>query len=170
MQKRLAGKVALVTGGTSGIGAGAVRRLAAEGAAVVFTGSNAAAAADLVPRHGEGGLLAAAAAEATAAAKAEAEAEVEEGAGADAEMEESGADAEAEAERLEAEQRQRPHNLLQAMDEARCVCVCVRACVCVCVCARARVCAGHARDRPAAPHRRDPRPPARYMHIRIIYA
>ena len=44
MNKRLAGKVALITGGTSGIGAGAVRRLAAEGALVVFTGSNAAAA------------------------------------------------------------------------------------------------------------------------------
>jgi 3(or 17)beta-hydroxysteroid dehydrogenase len=44
---RLAGKVALVTGGTSGIGAGAVRRLAAEGARVIFTGSNQAAAAQL---------------------------------------------------------------------------------------------------------------------------
>ena len=52
MQKRLAGKVALVTGGTSGIGAGAVRRLAAEGVAVVFTGSNAAAAADLCGETG----------------------------------------------------------------------------------------------------------------------
>jgi len=41
---RLAGKVALVTGGTSGIGAGTVRRLCAEGALVVFTGSNADAA------------------------------------------------------------------------------------------------------------------------------
>ncbi|WP_395336480.1 SDR family oxidoreductase [Novosphingobium sp. BL-8H] len=42
--KRLEGKVALVTGGTSGIGAGAVKRLCAEGARVVFTGSNRAAA------------------------------------------------------------------------------------------------------------------------------
>lgn len=41
---RLAGRVALVTGGTSGIGAGAVERLSAEGARVVFTGSNQAAA------------------------------------------------------------------------------------------------------------------------------
>ncbi len=42
---RLAGKVALVTGGTAGIGAGAVARLVTEGARVVFTGSNAPAAA-----------------------------------------------------------------------------------------------------------------------------
>lgn len=41
---RLVGKVALVTGGTSGIGAGTVRRLVAEGARVIFTGSNEAAA------------------------------------------------------------------------------------------------------------------------------
>jgi 3(or 17)beta-hydroxysteroid dehydrogenase len=46
------GRVALVTGGTSGIGAGTVERLAAEGAAVVFTGSNAAAAAELAARTG----------------------------------------------------------------------------------------------------------------------
>lgn len=44
MTERLSGKVALVTGGTSGIGAGTVRRLVAEGARVMFTGSNEAAA------------------------------------------------------------------------------------------------------------------------------
>ena len=42
MSGRFHGKVALITGGTSGIGAGTVRRLASEGAKVVFTGSNAA--------------------------------------------------------------------------------------------------------------------------------
>jgi 3(or 17)beta-hydroxysteroid dehydrogenase len=52
VSKRLEGKVALVTGGTSGIGAGAVRRLVSEGAKVVFTGSNAAAAAALVAETG----------------------------------------------------------------------------------------------------------------------
>ncbi|WP_320076703.1 SDR family oxidoreductase [Novosphingobium ovatum] len=41
MANRLEGKVALVTGGTGGIGAGTVRRLAAEGAKVIFTGSKA---------------------------------------------------------------------------------------------------------------------------------
>jgi 3(or 17)beta-hydroxysteroid dehydrogenase len=52
MEKRLQGKVALVTGGTSGIGAGTVRRLAAEGAWVAFTGSNAAAAERLTGETG----------------------------------------------------------------------------------------------------------------------
>ena len=52
MGKRLEGKVALVTGGTSGIGAGAVRRLTADGAKVVFTGSNAQAAAELCAETG----------------------------------------------------------------------------------------------------------------------
>ncbi len=52
MDERLHGKVALVTGGTSGIGAGAVRRLSAEGARVAFTGSNADAAAKLCAETG----------------------------------------------------------------------------------------------------------------------
>lgn len=52
MSKRLEGKVALITGGTSGIGAGTVRRLVKEGASVVFTGSNADAAAALVTETG----------------------------------------------------------------------------------------------------------------------
>ncbi len=49
---RLDGKVALVTGGTSGIGDAAVRRLVAEGAKVVFTGSNAAKAQGVVDATG----------------------------------------------------------------------------------------------------------------------
>lgn len=44
MRGRLEGKVALVTGGTSGIGAGTVKRLTSEGSRVIFTGSNEAAA------------------------------------------------------------------------------------------------------------------------------
>ena len=47
MSAKLAGKVALITGGTSGIGAGTVRRFVAEGAKVVFTGSNETAASAL---------------------------------------------------------------------------------------------------------------------------
>lgn len=52
MSGRLGGKVALVTGGTSGIGAGTVRRLSAEGAEVIFTGSNRAAAQALSTETG----------------------------------------------------------------------------------------------------------------------
>lgn len=52
MASQLEGKVALITGGTSGIGAGTVRRFVAEGAAVVFTGSNAEAAAALCSETG----------------------------------------------------------------------------------------------------------------------
>ncbi len=52
MAGRLEGKIALVTGGTSGIGAGTVRRLVAEGARVAFTGSNAGAADAIVAETG----------------------------------------------------------------------------------------------------------------------
>ncbi len=52
MTDRLKGRVALVTGGTSGIGAGAVERLRAEGAEVVFTGSKAEAGAEVAARTG----------------------------------------------------------------------------------------------------------------------
>jgi 3(or 17)beta-hydroxysteroid dehydrogenase len=50
--ERLQGKVALVTGGTSGIGAATVRRLAQEGAQVVFTGRNAEAACAIATQTG----------------------------------------------------------------------------------------------------------------------
>ncbi len=49
---RLADKVALITGGTSGIGDAAVRRFVEEGAQVVFTGSNQAAAAKISDETG----------------------------------------------------------------------------------------------------------------------
>lgn len=52
MSDRLAGKVALVTGGTAGIGAGTVRRLAADGAKVIFTGSRKEAAEPLCAETG----------------------------------------------------------------------------------------------------------------------
>lgn len=52
MDLGLKGKVALVTGGTSGIGAGTVRRLAAEGARVAFTGSNTQAAEKIARETG----------------------------------------------------------------------------------------------------------------------
>jgi NAD(P)-dependent dehydrogenase (short-subunit alcohol dehydrogenase family) len=52
MAGRLEGKVALVTGGPSGIGAGTVKRLSADGARTIFTGSNAGAAAALVKETG----------------------------------------------------------------------------------------------------------------------
>jgi 3(or 17)beta-hydroxysteroid dehydrogenase len=52
MSGRLAGKVALITGGTSGIGAGTVRRFVADGAKVIFTGSNEAAALALSKETG----------------------------------------------------------------------------------------------------------------------
>ena len=50
--RRYEGRVALVTGGTSGIGAATVARLAEEGATVVFTGRNADAAAAVAERTG----------------------------------------------------------------------------------------------------------------------
>jgi 3(or 17)beta-hydroxysteroid dehydrogenase len=52
MTGRLAGKVALVTGGTSGIGAATVARLSDEGAQVVFTGRNATAGDALAAETG----------------------------------------------------------------------------------------------------------------------
>lgn len=50
--RRYEGKVALVTGGTAGIGAAAVARLAQEGAQVLFTGRNADAAAKVTDATG----------------------------------------------------------------------------------------------------------------------
>lgn len=52
LAERLEGKVALVTGGTSGIGAGTVERLSREGANVVFTGRNEDAAKSICDATG----------------------------------------------------------------------------------------------------------------------
>jgi NAD(P)-dependent dehydrogenase (short-subunit alcohol dehydrogenase family) len=49
---RLAGKVALVTGGTSGIGAATVRLFARQGARVVFTGRNRTKAEEVIAAGG----------------------------------------------------------------------------------------------------------------------
>ena len=57
MSGRVRGKVALVTGGASGIGRAVARMLALEGAMVVVTDINAAAGAELQSELGEQGLF-----------------------------------------------------------------------------------------------------------------
>src|ERR1700733_13851931 len=49
--RSMTGKVALVTGGSKGIGAGIVRRLASDGASVAFTYSSSEAAAHQLVRE-----------------------------------------------------------------------------------------------------------------------
>ena len=56
MRARLAGKTALVTGATGGIGAAVVRRLAAEGASVVITDLDAGPCEKLAEEVGGGAL------------------------------------------------------------------------------------------------------------------
>lgn len=57
MSAELAGKVAVVTGGAAGLGAGIVERFLAEGASVVFGDVDSDRGAELADRHGEKALF-----------------------------------------------------------------------------------------------------------------